>query len=139
MASAAVIDAVSARLAANWSYTSIVYPNTLGSVPEDGSAFLELLFPVATEEQYSMGAPTNYYEELGGFRFCLYLPVGVTINPPDTPWMTRIEALMSMFRGVRFDDVECLGFVGPNFRDDSDEGEYYEISFTVSYRHLKVA
>jgi hypothetical protein len=139
MASQTVIDSVTARLVSNWSHTTIVYPNTLGLVPEDGSPFLELLFPVSTEDQYSMGAPTNYYEELGGFRFCLFLPVGVTINPPQTPWMTRLESLMSAFRGVRFDGIECLGFVGPTFRDDSDEGAYYEISFTVSYRYFKVA
>jgi hypothetical protein len=138
MASEAVINAVNSRVAANWTYTTIVYPNTLGAVPDDGSPYLEVLFPVTTEDQLSIGGSSIVYEELGGFRFCLYLPVGVTINPPNAPWMTRIEALMAAFRGVSFQGVECLGFVGPTFRDDSDEGEYYEISFTVSYRFLKV-
>ena len=49
MASKAVIDAVSARLAANWSLTPIFLPNTSGGVPLDNSAYLSLTLPAANK------------------------------------------------------------------------------------------
>lgn len=140
MSSLNVINAVNARLAANWSHTPIVYPNTVGFVPTSGDPYLEVLYPVTTESQLTFGSPgANFHEELGGFRVCLYIPVGVGINPTATPWMTRIETLMGVFRSVQFDGIECNGFAGPTIRDDSDDGAYFEISFAVSYRYFITA
>jgi len=138
MASLAVMTAVNARVAANWTYTTVIAPNTTAAVPTDNSAFLEVLYPVATEEPISFGSTANNaHEELGSFRVCLYIPIGAEINPTATPWMTRIEALMAQFRGVRFSSIDCIGFVGPTIWDDSDDGAYFEISFAVSYRYIK--
>ena len=135
--SMAVITAVSARVAANWTFTPIFDPNTTGGVPTDNSAFLEILYPVSTENILSFGNyGNNAHEETGAFRIGLYIPAGVGINPAATPWMSRIETLMAQFRGVRFDGIDCIGFVGPTVRDDSDDDAYYEISFAVSYRRI---
>lgn len=137
MSSLAVITAVSARVAANWNYTPIIDPNTGGGVPSDNSAFLEILYPVTTEEPLSFGNyGNNAHEEIGAFRISLFIPAGVGINPVTEPWMTRIESLMALFRGVRFSGIDCIGFVGPTVRDDSDDDAYYEISFAVSYRRI---
>ncbi|MGJ0505612.1 MAG: hypothetical protein ACR652_00470 [Methylocystis sp.] len=139
MASLAVQNTVTSILAANWSYTDVYGPNAAGSVPSDNRAFLEILFPVSNEQQYSFGAPTNYHEETGAFRVVLNIPAGIGIDPSGAPWTTRIEALMQQFRGKFINSTEFLGFVGPTILDDSDDGAYFEISFACSYRHMLLA
>lgn len=135
--SLAVITAVSARVASNWTHTPIIDPNTIGGVPADNSAFLEILYPVSTETMMSFGDyGNNAHEEIGAFRIALYIPAGIGLNPAATPWMSRMETLMAQFRGVRFSGIDCIGFVGPVVRDDSDDDAYYEISFAVSYRRM---
>lgn len=169
MASLAVINLVTQRVAANWKFTPIYQINFTSKLPDDNSAFLQVMFPVATEERFSFGAPTNYYEEFGAFRISLQIPVGLGYDQTDVtngeglqwgdnssvdwqsgqfldwdawpyiaPWQGRIELLMTKFRSQRVGDVDFLGFVGPNIRDDSDDGAYYEISFSVSYRRLSL-
>lgn len=139
MASLAVMNAIGSIVSTNWSHTPIFDPNTIGSVPTDNSAFIEIGYPYMTARQYSFGATTNYHEETGGVRIGLFIPIGIGINPSGAPWMTRIENLMQQFRGKFTSGIEFLGFVGPNIRDDSDEGAYYEISFVISYRRLSLA
>lgn len=171
MSSLAVMNIVTSRVAANWTWTPIYQPNFTSAVPSDNTAFLEVLFPLSTEQMYSFGATgSNYHEELGAFRISLHIPVGLGYDQNDVskglglrwgdnndldwspndyldwdnwpytnPWQGRIEVLMSQFRAVRVNDVEFIGFVGPYIRDDSDDGAYYEISFSVSYRRMSVA
>lgn len=137
MSSIAVMSSVYQRVEDFWTYTPIYAPNTAGAVPADNTAFLELLYPVATETQMSFGNfGNNAHEELGAFRLSLYIPAGVGLAPELEPWMLRIEELMALFRGASFDGIDCLGFVGPTVRDDSDDGAYYEVSFAVSYRRI---
>lgn len=137
MSSLAVMTAVAARVAANWTYTPIIDPNSTATVPSDNSAFLEILYPVTTEGMLSFGSPgNNAHEENGAFRVGLYVPIGEGINPSATPWMTRITTLMAQFRGVRFSGIDCFGFVGPTIVDQTDDGAYFEISFAVSYRYI---
>jgi hypothetical protein len=139
MASLAVQNTVASIIAANWSYTVVDYPNEIGAVPSDNSAFMALTFPVTDERQYSFGAMTNYHEETGSFRVGLYVPIGTGLDPSHAPWSTRIEALMQQFRGKVVDGIEFLGFVGPTVADASDEGAYFEISFACSYRRMRLA
>jgi hypothetical protein len=131
------MNAVATRVAANWTHTPISDINGSGDVPSDNSAFLELLFPIATEEPLSFGATgSNAQEESGAFRVCLYVPAGIGLNPVATPWQTRIETLMAAFRAARFSAIDCVGFVGPTVRPESERGSYFEISFAVSYRRI---
>lgn len=139
MASLAVQNTVASIIAANWSYTPVDYPNTVGAVPSDNSAFMALTFPVTDERQYSFGAPANFHEEMGSFRVGLYIPIGIGLDPSEAPWSTRIEALMQAFRGKFIDGIEFLGFVGPTVVDASDDGAYFEISFACSYRRMLLA
>ncbi len=139
MASLAVMNAIGSIVSTNWSHTPIFDANTVGSVPADNSAFMQILYPVTTERQISYGASSNYHEETGGARIGLYIPSGVGLNPNGSPWTSRMESLMAQFRGKFVSNIEFLGFDGPIVQDDSDDGAYHEISFTVAYRRFSLA
>ena len=134
MASSAVMTAFETRLAANWSHTPIVTPNTKGAVPADGSEFLLIEYPVATEEMKSVGAPgSNIYREEGGAYIVLCVPTGIGLNPAATPWASRIDTLRAAFRGKNFDGVVTFEVSPPYNDDQSDRGAYTELSFSVAY------
>lgn len=130
MASKAVIDAVSARLAANWTLTPIFLSNTGGGVPADNSAFLSLTFPVANEVMKSTGDPgNNVWRETGGFRIVLAAPEGTTTDP----WAAQIDTLRAVFRGKSFAGINCFEASPPMQNDNSDIGGYFELAFVVTY------
>ena len=134
MASAAVITAVEARLAANWTHTPIYLPNDVAGVPIDGSAFMVLEFPFASEEQISLGTPgSRAFREEGSFLVTLCIQIGTGLNPTATPWATWIDALRSVFRGVQFSGVNTWAPSPPFVNDQSDRGAYLEMSFAVPY------
>lgn len=134
MASKPVIDAFAARLAANWTATPIIAPNTTGKVPADGSSFLIMEFPFAREEQISLGAPgSRVFREHGAARIVLCIPVGVGINASNVPNQAAVDALRAVFRGQQFSGVNTLAPAPTIFNDNSDRGAYFEFSFAVSY------
>lgn len=59
MASKAVVDAVEARLAANWSATPIIGINLKGEPPADGSPFLTVQYPVSNSRHVGMADVGN--------------------------------------------------------------------------------
>lgn len=134
MANTAVTTAVAARVAANWSHTPIIGLNSTGVVPDDGSAFLQVLYPVANELRISEGQPgANLHKEEGAFVVVLNIPAGIGTNPVATPWETRFEALKAAFRSIIFAGIETTAIDGPAFNDKSDDGAYFQMSFAVSY------
>jgi hypothetical protein len=139
MASLAVMTVVSGLVETNWPHTQIHDLNDRAAVPDDGNAFLRVGYPTRDEVQMSFGAPTNCHAENGAFVVVLKIPIGTGVNDPAAPWITRIESLMQAFRGKYTGGVEFLGFVGPTTNDDSDDGAFYEISFSCAYRYLFVA
>ena len=82
MASAAVVTAIQAALAANWTATPIVQPNFASLVPDDGSAFLVLEFPpVGGETQITLGPQgSRVFREEGAFLLTLCIPLGIGVN-----------------------------------------------------------
>lgn len=137
MASKLVMDAVEARLAANWpNAPAIVLPNQASLVPADGSAFLTLEYPIANEDQISVGSPgANVFRETGAFRLTLSTPIGVGRVDPATSqdmvgWM---DALREVFRGQTFSGVKTWAPSSVATNDKSDDGAYYELSFAVPY------
>ena len=131
MASNAVMTAVAARVAANWSYTPIYTDNVEGSITVDGSAFMALEYPVSDETQLSFGAPGfNAYRETGAFRISLCIPIGSGLSP----WAGYIDTLRTAFRGVTFSGVTTFEAPPPLINDASWRGAYFEISFVVEYR-----
>jgi hypothetical protein len=131
VASLAVMTAVETRLAANWSRATIITPNTTAEAPGDGSPYLTVTYPVANEEQMSVGAPgSNLYREEGAFRLVLSVPIRTGL----AQWHPWINELRALFRGVVFDGVVTWEAPPPATRN-SDDDTRCEISFAVPYRY----
>lgn len=135
MASAAVRSAVEARLAANWAHTPIRAPNpSLAGVPADGSAFVSVQYPLANEEQMTIGAPgANIWRETGAFRVVLAVPAATDLAV--ALWPARLDALRAAFRGKVFDGVRTYEASPPIVDGATDDGAYALLSFAVVYDH----
>lgn len=135
MASAAVVTAVQALLAANWTATPIVGPNFASLVPDDGSAFLVLEFPpVGDENQVTLGPQgTRIFREEGAILLTLCIPLGIGVNETGTLWLTQFDALRAVFRGQQFGFVNTLGASPAHESGESDHGSYYEISSAIVF------
>lgn len=102
MSSKSVKDAVEARLQANWTATPIVRPDEVAGGPADGSAYVTVEYPVAREDQITIGAPgANVFRESGAFRIVLNSPSGEGADQS----LARIEQLRAIFRGRQFSGV----------------------------------
>lgn len=130
MASKPVVDAVEARLAANWTTTPIIGVNTLGEPPADGSAFLTVQYPVANESHIGMaGVGNRTFREDGAFRLVLSVPRGVG----RALGLTWCETLRSLFRVQQFSGVTARIPSPPVENDSNDKGKYWVLSFVVTY------
>ena len=135
MASAAVVTAIQAALAANWTATPSIQPNTESLVPDDGSAFLVLEFPpVGDETQITLGPQgSRIFREEGAFVVTLCIPLGIGVNATATPWLTQFDALRAALRGQQFGAVNTLGASPAHESAESDRGAYYEMASAVPY------
>jgi hypothetical protein len=136
MASKLVMDAVEARLAANWTNTPIDLPNLTGAVPAAGTPFLALEYPVANEEQISVGSPgANVFRESGAFRITLSIPIGAGRVDPVTgqDYVGWLDALRAIFRGQTFAGVKTWAPSPVTINDKSDDGAFFVLSFAVPY------
>jgi hypothetical protein len=134
MASKAVMDAVAAELASAWGAIAasirIIPPNDVAAVPADGSAFLAYEFPLASEDQITIGAPgDNVFRETGAFRIVLCAPIGSGVDP----WAGYVDALRAAFRARQFSGVNCWAPSPPAIDNQSDRGAYFEFSFAIPY------
>lgn len=130
MASKAVVDAFAAQIAAVWSNTPIIGPNSTATPPSDGSPFLIYEFPVAREDQISLGAPgARVFREEGAVRLVLLAPIGVGLDPYQG-WM---DALRASFRGVKFSGVNTWAPGPPIINEESSRGSYFEISTAIPF------
>jgi hypothetical protein len=137
VASLAVMTAVESLIAASWPHTPIKALNYVGTVPDDGSAFLTVTYPVATETLISVGAPgANIYREEGAFRVALAIPIGHGVNAAAAPWAQRIDTLRAALRGKLFGGGAGVTWEAspPIVNDENDSGAYFELSFAVPYR-----
>ena len=132
MPSKAVYDAVKARLDENWSDLPVVYPDTWGEGPEDGSAFVAIQFPLASSEQMSTGAPgANVWRETGAIRFVVNSIRGEGL----VDGLQYCDDLADLFRGKLFDGVTTWAPSPPVIDDRGDMGNYQQLSFTVEYQY----
>lgn len=131
MASAPVMAAVRDRLAASWTHTPVRLPNDgTGTPPADGSAILDLEFPVGEEEQASIGSPgADLWRETGAARLVLWLPAGCG----TTDWDDRLDDLRRAFRGKVLGDVRMGAATPPIPFGPDDSGAYSLFSFSVAY------
>lgn len=130
MASAAVMSAVKERLEAFWTHTPIEYPNDTFTAPTDGSPFLAVQYPVATETQASIGAPgANLFREEGVIRFVLMVERGAGV----IDWTAWLDDLRRHFRGKTFGDVRTYEASPAVLDDRNDDGKYWALSSAVAY------
>jgi hypothetical protein len=137
MASLAVMTAIEALIAANWTHTPVKALNDVGKVPDDGSAFLIVTYPVATETLISVGAPgANIYREEGAFRVSLAIPIGHGVNAAAAPWAQRIDTLRAALRGQLLAGGAGVTWEAspPVVNNENDDGAYFMLSFAVPYR-----
>lgn len=135
MASASVMTALDAAIAAAWSHTPIMGQNEAGALPDDGTALLIVTYPVADETMLTVGAPgANVWREEGAVRVVLSVPVGMGLALDGVSWPERIDALRAALRGKVFGGVVTYEATPPATNDQSDRGAYFDLSFAVAYQ-----
>src|SRR3984893_6775301 len=116
MAGKAVVDAVSAQLAANWTLTAIVDDDSSGQGTGDGSPYVTIEYPVSVENQITIGSPgNNVFRESGAFRIVLVCPTGAGLSQP----LAWIDQLRAIFRSKQFNLVTCYA-PSPGVVDNSN-------------------
>lgn len=131
MASKPVVDAVKARLAADWSGCPVFGPNERSERPDDASSFIDLEFPVAISQQITIGSPgSNTYREEGVFRLIIAAQRGAGADEG----LTWAEQLGDLFRAKEFDGIRTFAPNPPVIDDRNDNGGYFLLSVAVPYQ-----
>lgn len=132
MAAQAVIDAVAARLAANWTATAIFNINEQSSPLPDGSTYLETQYPASTADMITIGSPgSNLWRERGVIRFVLNAQRGAGVEQVAA-WCDTLAAL---FRGQDFSGVMTLAPSSPPLDDRNDTGSMFIVTVSVPYQY----
>src|SRR4029450_3062612 len=127
MPAKAVIDAVQARLVANWTATVVVDYDT-NAYPPDLDAFLVHQYPVVNGAKPVVD---RVFWEEGGIRFVLNVRRGIGLAQ-GLEWSDELAAL---FREVKFGDVQCFETSGPIIDDTIEEGDWISYAVIVRYRY----
>lgn len=128
MAMKTVVDAVYARLAANWAATDI---DTTGERGETaGAAFITVQFPVSNISRLSIS--DRLYREEGAFRIVINAERGDAGVANALTWADQLAAL---FRDVSFGGVQCLVPSSPAIGDFNDEGMYFVTTIVCPYTY----
>ena len=132
MAQQAVVDAVTARLSANWNTTQVFQPNDKnGDTPGDGSAFVSVQFPTATETFIAMAAVgSRTMRETGTIRLVVAVPRGTGLDLG----LQYCGTLAALFRLQTFSGVVCFEASPPFDNDSGDNGAYWVLSTSISYQ-----
>lgn len=130
MAGKVVVDAVSARLAANWTQTAIIDDDSSGQGTGDGSPYVTIEYPVSREDQITVGSPgNNVFRESGAFRIVLVSQIGTGLSQP----LAWIDQLRVIFRGKQFNGVTTYA-PSPAAVDNSNYvGGKFVVSSSVPY------
>jgi hypothetical protein len=121
-----------ARLATWDNRTScpLVDVNEISSAPAK-PPYMEIQFPVATEERMSVGRRAVYREH-GGARFV------ITVAAHAVGWKTQVltwcEELRDLFRGQVFDGVETFEASPPVIDERNRDGTKFSVPFVVLYK-----
>lgn len=132
MASEAVVNAVETRLAANWNKCPIVGVMHKDERPDESASFLAVQYPVANEDQISVGSPgANVWREEGAFRLVL----SMNRDEEKVTMLQWADELRALYRGKHFDGVETFAPSPPAIDDRNDEGTFYILSIAVPYQY----
>jgi hypothetical protein len=138
----AVVDAVEHRLDTLWGSPEMILAraalnlpgcpmfgiNLQGDVPEDGSVFGEVQYPVAITEQVDLAA--KRYLERGTIRLIVNAQRGAGVQIG----LELTDRLAALFRGKKFDGVQTFAPSSPVIDDRNDDGLYFPISVSVPYK-----
>lgn len=128
MTQIAVIEAVEARLRAGFTAAPIKGLNDGDPTPADGSAFVELQFPVSNTRQMVLG---RKYQEAGAFRIVISVERGLREHfDKALRWAGEISDL---YRTKTFDGVKSWTPNTNRLDDENDDGNYYVLSVIVPY------
>ncbi|ETR75067.1 hypothetical protein X566_20130 [Afipia sp. P52-10] len=131
MAHANVIAAFRARLAANWSRCAVKDDNNTLQEPP-APPFIEVLFPVASAQQMSVGAPgANLWREEGGCLLVLNIERGAGAKD----WAPWADELAAIFRGKNFDGVQTFAPTSAEFENSNEDGNFYQIGVAITYQY----
>ena len=126
-----VVDAVEARLAAEWSACPVVGINSGVDAPKDGSSHLVVQYPVSNSSQLTIGAPgQNIWREEGAIRVIINRARGDGLSAALT-WADQLAAL---FRGKNFGGVQTFAPTSPAIDDRNDQGNFFQVSISVPYQ-----
>ncbi len=125
----AVVDAVEARLTAEWAACPVYGINEQGETPRDGGAFVQVQYPVANTRQMDLAA--MYYREEGAIRLILNAPRGEDLGPS----LAMVDDLAALFRSKKFDGVQTFVPSSPVIDDRNEEGMFFSLSVAVPYEH----
>jgi hypothetical protein len=126
MAAKTVVDAVRARLDAEWDMTPVVWMNEGGDA--EGVEFIVPQFPLGGEASRRFISNREYLEE-GGIRFVIQTERGSGMGRA----LDIAEALGALFRDVTFDGVRTDAPSSPFFDDSNDVGNYLQSTIVVPY------
>lgn len=126
MASKVVVDAVRARMAANFAGTTTFYPNEALRPPADMSPFVVVEFPVGSASRFSLAREGTHIEN-GAVRFVVHVPIGAGMDAA----LTMADSIAAVFRSVKFSEVEVFAPSPPI--PIGDDGGWYKCSFSVPY------
>lgn len=130
MAHFAVVQAVEARMKANFTRCPVYVENENTDTPESGDGFLVVQFPWSNAEWHAVeGADGSIFHEEGAFRFVAAVPMG-TGSHDGRQWLGE---LADLFRGARFSDVQCFAPDSPVGDDGNEAGAYYRLAMAVPY------
>jgi len=128
MAQQAVMAAVEQRLADLWAHCPVDPPNQGGLPP--AAPFLDVQYPVAKEDQISIGSPgAQLWRETGTIRFVLSIAPGSGADWA-VAWMDELRAL---FRGKQFASVNTWAPSPCVIDNRNTVGGFWLLSFSVPY------
>jgi hypothetical protein len=117
------VDAIIARLKANWTLAPVLDRNETTQTPADGSPWVRIEFPVASNRPTTLKTGNR---EDGGFRIVVATEIGSGLDKSNT-WCEQISAI---FNRQKFDGVTCYA---PTIREGVDDGSYFIATVVVPY------
>jgi len=132
MASQPVKDAVAAFLAANWTTLPVVGINNQDVTPADGSAWLQVQYPVGKEDFIGMAAVgSRTFREEGAVRFVIAVPRAVGDGQAGA-W---IETLRDLFRAatINHNGTIVIFREAQTATTGDPVDNYWTLSFAVAY------
>jgi uncharacterized protein DUF4128 len=127
MPSAAVEAAFQAKLASDWTQSTVL-PDQTTEPPTTAKAFLVVQYPVQNSRKPSL--QRRYLEE-GAARLVLNVRSGIQLSYG----LGLADSLAALFRTARFDGVETFVPSAPIINDQNDDGNWFELAVIVPYRY----